>query len=254
MIRIKRPSAPPEILGTKGAEQTHLDCIEYDTAPSDFVAGRAAFRDRRLYADRTVKLALVAAHFSKCCYCETKHTDPDNFDVEHFRPKGGVRQPHQLSDDLPGYYWMRYQWTNLLLSCNPCNRRYKKTFFPLRNPSERARSHHDELAREQPLLIDPAAEEPRDHVRFLDDAPIALTAKGQMTIDVLGLRRTSLGEDRRRRLQMVRTLYDLQRVTIVTDAEATRIREEARRLIAAATHPDAAFSSMVVDFLQDHPL
>jgi hypothetical protein len=34
-----------------------------------------------------------------------------------------------------------YEWSNLLISCSVCNTSWKRTFFPLANPTQRARSH-----------------------------------------------------------------------------------------------------------------
>src|ERR1044071_9994958 len=135
MIKVNRPASIPNRLREVGEEQTKEDCTAYDAAPTSYATGAAKFPKRKYYAHSDVKRALAAYHFSKCCYCETKYPDLDNLDVEHFRPKAGVRQNlTQTTDEYPGYYWLAYEWSNLLLSCNPCNRRYKKTFFPLLDP------------------------------------------------------------------------------------------------------------------------
>lgn len=98
--------------------------------------------------------------------------------------KSGEKQTQR---DLPGYYWLAYRWQNLLLSCHDCNCTYKRTLFPLADPIERARSHHDDLTREQPLFIDPAMQDPRDHIRFDDDLPTGITAQGVTTIEGIGI-------------------------------------------------------------------
>jgi hypothetical protein len=41
----------------------------------------------------------------------------------HYRPKGGFRQRRSGVLKVPGYYWLAYDWRNLLVSCAVCNRR-----------------------------------------------------------------------------------------------------------------------------------
>ena len=86
------------------------------------------------------------------------------------------------------------------MSCEVCNTTHKGNLFPLENDAERARSHHDELNVERPLFVDPAGEDPRQHIRFRRAEVICATARGQGTIDGLGLGRSDLEEARRERL------------------------------------------------------
>src|SRR5215468_8122036 len=69
---------------------------------------------------------------NKCAYCEEKLSGQPG-DVEHFRPKGRVCDAtfRQVFIDHPrwgrniahpGYYWLAYDWDNLLPSCADCNR------------------------------------------------------------------------------------------------------------------------------------
>lgn len=82
---------------------------------------------------------------NKCAYCETP-VDLDRFggDSEHFRPKGNVtiqgennkkvaaectfpdgrKMPH------PGYFWLAYDWRNLMPACTFCNSSGKVDQFP----------------------------------------------------------------------------------------------------------------------------
>lgn len=56
---------------------------------------------------------LALSYFYKCAYCEriTKA------DIEHYRPKKEVKN---IKHD--GYYWLCYEWSNLIPSCVTCNR------------------------------------------------------------------------------------------------------------------------------------
>ena len=118
---------------------------------------------------------------------------------EHFRPKAGYQQSPE--DDLhkPGYYWLAYEWSNLLFSCQICNQQGKKNLFPLANPRRRACSHRDEVAAEKPLLIDPAQQDPERFIGFRQEVafPRNRQRTGKVTIEVLGLNREALREKRR---------------------------------------------------------
>src|SRR5262249_38675962 len=75
---------------------------------------------------------LIRLFNGKCAYCESKFTVSQPGDVEHFRPKGRVvddnfkpiRVQHPTKGEIehPGYYWLAYEWKNLLPSCADCNR------------------------------------------------------------------------------------------------------------------------------------
>lgn len=99
----------------------------------------------------------------KCAFCESKKFTPD---VEHFRPKKRVTsvKGHQ------GYYWLAYEWTNLIPCCSDCNK-IKLNSFPINNETNRvfgptfylnkllALSDHDfnsiALSNEEPLIFHP---------------------------------------------------------------------------------------------------
>ncbi len=70
---------------------------------------------KSIYANKVVKDALVVAQHSKCAFCESAFLHVAFGAVEHFRPKSGVKQ--RASDPLsrPGYFWLAYEWSNLLV-------------------------------------------------------------------------------------------------------------------------------------------
>lgn len=107
-----------------------------------------------------VREAFAAHSHDKCWYVECKNLGTDD-DVDHFRPKSGVKEAPQH----PGYYWLAFDWTNLRLSCHRANRPRtnpetgetggKAGHFPLIDPAMRANVPEDDLAREVPALLDP---------------------------------------------------------------------------------------------------
>lgn len=155
MIRIDKPSAP-KILRDRGAAATAENRESFDATPTQYKNGTKKFDfSSGIYGAKSVKNALLKAQHKKCCFCESKVAHVAYGDVEHFRPKGGFRQ---LPDDAlgrPGYYWLAYEWENLYFSCQLCNQRYKKNLFPLKNPTQRARSHRGDVSREETEFIDP---------------------------------------------------------------------------------------------------
>ena len=112
----------------------------------------------------------------------------------------------------PGYYWLAYEWSNLFYSCQLCNQRFKDNLLPLRDNRSRARPHKRDISKEQPLLIDPAAQDPAVYIAFRDEYAFAVNhcREGVTTIDVLGPNREELAEYRRRRLQDLRILRELR--------------------------------------------
>ena len=100
-----------------------------DQLIKDVKKGKAPEIDADLY--KRMKKVIFDAFSGKCAYCESQISADQPGDVEHFRPKGRVmgedgkpvliklgnkEVPH------PGYYWLAYDWRNLLPACARCNR------------------------------------------------------------------------------------------------------------------------------------
>lgn len=188
MIRIAKPTQAPAILQTQGQALRTVLCNQHQ-------AGATAFEfDPTVYGHPSVKTALRQAQHDKCCFCEAKimHVSPG--DIEHFRPKRAFCQQSGGRILKPGYFWLAYDWNNLLLSCEQCNRRHKRNFFPLLNPGQRASTPALPLANEQPLFINPALEDPAAFIVFRKERAIAINrnARGRITIQALGLNRPEL--------------------------------------------------------------
>ena len=247
MIQIAKPLKSPRHLATKGIKQTQDDRDSYDLRPDAYISGSEKFEfNENIYSSKAVKKALSAAQHQKCCYCECwlnpPHRSRPYGTVEHFRPKGYVRQSAATRVERPGYYWLAYDWKNLLLCCAPCNST-KGNFFPLNRSRDRARSHNASIESEQPLVINPAEEDPRMHIRFSGETPEPKTKKGRITIEILRLRESD--EDRKAKLNVLRA------VRII--AESTQLPldqvDEARQRLEDACHPNAEYSAMARDFL-----
>jgi uncharacterized protein (TIGR02646 family) len=169
------------------------------------------------YKSKSVVGALESLFFGKCAYCESKYRHLHPVDVEHYRPKGEVVIPGGRSL-VPGYHWLAASWDNLLPSCIGCNRQReqevlgrsgeesvgKGNLFPIADESKRAREPDTE-DQEEPLLLNPCRHFPEEHLTFDDDGNVAAvldlagtpSRHGEASIEVLGLRRKNLVEDRK---------------------------------------------------------
>lgn len=222
-------------------------CADYDRAPADHDAGVKTFSfDAALYGDPTVKQALVAAQHGKCCFCERKIGGEG--DGEHFRPKASFCQGEGHPLERPGYYWLAYEWDNLLLACTICNQRFKRSLFPLLDPAKRARNHHGDVTQERPLFLHPAQEDPADFIGFRQEVAYAKRGnrRAKETIKALGLNREVLSEERRdhlSRLVYLRRVLDQEATLTMTD-EWRQILEDARTYLREATLASAKFAGM----------
>ena len=256
MIQIQRPEDGPHTLQVSGNLQKQSDSEAYDACPGRYNQGKK-FPNPKHYSKRPVKDELVKIHKSKCCYCETWVVEQRDLDVEHFRPRAAYRQNcAQKKDGRPGYYWLTNCWDNLLLSCTTCNRDWKRTFFPLKNPRERARNHHEDVREEVPLLVDPVGQNPRNHIRFTDETPLGMTSEGKVTIKRLGLCRPVLTGDRRNHLNTIRNRYDSLKILGANShiPDIATLAQKERKFIEDAMLPEEKFSSMVIDYVERHPL
>lgn len=187
------------------------------------------------YKTGSVKRALERLFRGKCAYCEHKPAVGAAWDVEHFRPKSAVVE----DSDHPGYYWLAYTWTNLYFSCALCNQSRKDPKlwgeaggdgaasgkihqFPLSDPTTRVMAHDaaQDLDDEARLLIDPCADEPADHLKFLATGQVEHhDAIGEKSIEVFNLNRRRLRRARKRRIAQVVVLEQLRRGAAADDAQ-----------------------------------
>lgn len=241
MIRIEKPEEEPERLRTEGGDERAVLEGAYEDDSTDFeafVVNRGF--DRTIYSHSTVREQLLACQHEKCCYCEKgwEHVH----EVEHFRPKSAVRQSRGERTERPGYYWLVYEWSNLLMACRHCNGR-KGSIFPLREPDNRARSHQEEIENENPLLLRPDREHPTDHLTFRENVVVGKTDRGRRTIEVLGLNREALKRDRRERYEALEDLYLLAQLDLPQGGDAQRKLER-------ATEADSEFSAMAREAIE----
>lgn len=186
-------------------------------------------RARRLWESRTRNLAFeeirqklerMAPGSSLCMYCEVSVGNA----IEHFWPR----------EKYPG---RAFTWENYLWSCSICNGDHKGSRFP--------RDEHG-----APLLVNPAEEDPRDHLELSPTTGklIGVTRKGEKTVETLGF-------DRRGYLDRARrdAWHGLQELIARWAAHCERDDAEAavgvQRLICR--HPFAAALQTLLRFADD---
>jgi uncharacterized protein (TIGR02646 family) len=182
VIRVARNRVPiPTVLdgpGSAGAEERRDNEARLQATPPD----QPVFR---VYKDPSVAEALNKLFAKKCAYCESKYVRHPT-EVEHFRPKGEVRQTRDAVAER-GYWWLAADWNNLFPSCIDCNRaryhdvrcgsttqramRGKGDLFPLAAGVTTPKIPGCEGA-EVPLLLDPCRDDPALVLAWADNGVV----------------------------------------------------------------------------------
>ncbi|MDT4292349.1 hypothetical protein RO575_22515 [Methylomonas sp. MO1] len=243
MIKIIIPETAPEKLLIEGCQNKNQLCIQYDNKRDFYNKGKMTFVfSTEIYGSTCVKAPLEAAHQKKCCYCESIFEATSYGEVEHYRPKGVISPKKKGRKIYPGYYWLAYDWDNLLYICKRCNRN-KSYYFPLEDESKRARNHNEKIENELPLFVKPSVDNPLDHISFRQDAIFGLTEKGKTTIEYLKLDRTGLFESRRNCLEAFHAFINVAKITFNT-AGNEELYHEAISNIRKRLLPSSEYSAM----------
>jgi hypothetical protein len=255
MIRIRKKALVkvPDILLTKGKEATGLLIQRYEQGERHF---HGKDFNSSIYGHEEVKQTLREVQLHKCAFCESIISHISYGDVEHFRPKAGWVQDDETIQK-PGYYWLAYDWDNLLFCCELCNQRYKKNYFPLLDNTKRALSHTGNIEDEQPVFIHPANEEVEDFITFKEEIPIAVQGnrRGMETITKLALDREMLNEQRRKKLHLIKDLYD---IVAIFPSVPVELKKEAvnkiRKYQLLSQNDGEEFAGMLRAFFRDNPI
>ncbi len=152
--------------------------------------------------------------YGKCGYCEAKI--PASFGgADHYRPKRGVTvkkngKPERVmcpgGSEHRGYFWLAYDWKNLVPACERCNSGAKGTLFPVKGAhSCTVEVDSDTLNEEEaPLLLHPYFHKPTDDLEFMERGEIKAkngSELGQRTIETYQLDRSRLNSARDARQQ-----------------------------------------------------
>lgn len=255
MIKIERANEP-KILKLGLTSEKSKGEIARDALCASYVQGIRNFKSKdfkkTIYAHVSVKRALFKMQHGKCCFCECKTKAVGHLgsgDVEHFRPKAGYQQQEKDKLSELGYYWLAYQWDNLLLSCEDCNRLFKKNLFPLFDNSKRAKNHLDNINNETALLINPCEQNPEKYIGFNEYVPYAINddIQGETTINLLGLKRNDLEKERKEVFNLLNEQLRIIKIAEkkLHDADWQELAQKAKQAIQEMLLPQAVYSAMI---------
>jgi hypothetical protein len=204
----------------------------------------------------------------KCAYCERKleHIDFGKVeqDVEHFRPKGNVREwklPKALKDAgikvaaVPngdsGYFLLAYHPFNYSAACKPCNSALKKDYFPIAGKYEFKGEDPADLAKEKPFLICPIGDfdsAPEDLIRFHGVSPHPAAANAHdreralVTIEFFHLDDETKRKNlfRERAVVIIALCPQLEKLA---DGVKGKAKVEAQKLVDGFTAPNSAHTN-----------
>ena len=134
-------------------------------------------RRQELWHNETLKKDFRDYFYNKCWYTEAELIGQDAH-IDHFRPKGAIRQYIDYSYNEPysnsGYSWLKNDPSNYRVCCIYANRKTdeggKGCYFPLADDSDRLTEGGTEL--ETPLLIDPCNHDDVQLISFMGNQVI----------------------------------------------------------------------------------
>lgn len=226
MISVKKDFAtlPDKLIKSKRLELI-LDSI---TTKNSHKFKSAVYRNTTLQVLETL-------YNHKCAYCETDTSAGAPMQVEHFRPKAKVTEDTTHF----GYYWLAYEWSNLILSCSKCNRK-KANFFPITGirisgpvvgadglpANESVLINSPSFINERALLLNPEIDNVEAQFIFQPNGKIeGVTSQACETIRICGLNRKELVFKRLTILNEITS--DIKRV--LTDLISKKIKPEVGR-------------------------
>ena len=182
------------------------------------------------------KKQLEILYENKCAYCEQSYQSSSYTQIEHYRPKSV-------------YYWLAYEWSNLIPSCQLCNNK-KRAHFPIieqakfvAKPSldkngklikDLCKANNSPLIDEKPYILHPEIDDPKKHLGFeinnkkqgIDiiaiDKIINNKSRGSETIRLLNLNREQL---RLKRQEIINIFIKQTRITL-KHAALLKLNEE----------------------------
>jgi uncharacterized protein (TIGR02646 family) len=192
MRYIKKPKNPPKELLSNEVESSLLEIIS-DKSSKKIKSN--LFQGQNDKGEKKVVKALLLIYSNKCAYCE-RRIGSTSIEIEHYRPKFR-------------YYWLCYEWTNLLPSCHYCNtnRAGKGTRFPLMTTLKltiptnkkdyKAGSKYSK--NEKPYLLHPEIDKPESYFKFDNQGEmfgVDMEGRGKETIEICNLNSYELKKDR----------------------------------------------------------
>ncbi|SMQ61005.1 TIGR02646 family protein [Bacillus sp. OV166] len=223
-----------------------------------------------IYKDNEVKNALSELFHGKCAYCESRIYQVSSGDISEFRPKNGVVEKGKYNHLY--YGWLSFEWQNLYLCCEGCNRA-KNNLFPVDGKRAPYLSSLEQTRKlESYLLIDPCFDNPQEHISFNGPRAMALTHRGEETIKILELNRPGLVEMRSQDLAYLeKSIFRLVlRIKAFNKGimELAEIKEEFDQILTMLKSPNTPYrgcqlafaknilfeNKVILDFTNEHKI
>lgn len=223
---------------TKRFLQKRQERVDSSSVPVEEAARLWARRRNLAFDEIRAALRQMASGLERCMYCE----DSAGTAIEHFRPK--ATHPE-----------CTFMWINYLLACSYRNSNEKRGQFPLD-------------ATGAPLLIDPSADDPVEHLRLSPTTGIYvdITEKGHTSKEVFRLNRMILQIGRRDAWLTAQWLVEEwgRRFQVGDHFEAEKVMEvlcrqpyagvrDQLRIVSASPQPELLISQGCLIALQNHP-
>ncbi|MGH1286378.1 AAA family ATPase [Bacillus toyonensis] len=174
----------------------------YDIAK---IQGRLIMDQKSLSVSKAAKRNLIENFNNKCAYCESKLGITKH--IINYRPKSGARNSDgKVSDEH--YWWLEYEWDNLLIACPECNLN-KSNRFPVFSDRVKVGTFtHEELESELPALLHPYYDNPEEYLLYSEDGYIySDRERALITIETLNLNRINLVEERREQYRFLKKMW-----------------------------------------------
>jgi len=201
---------------------------------------KGTYTDSEGKTQSSVREKLNKYYFQKCGYCEVIC----KAEIEHYRPKKGITEDKTHN----GYYWLAYEWSNLVPSCRYCNTEGGKgNQFPVigkrvASPTldnldnldiTQSLASSQNLSLEKPYLLHPEIDDPSKVLGFtIDDEKKGIkivgldtdVKRGEKTIKICNLNRDFLKIARKKNVtdsivNAINSMFALNIQGLITDED-----------------------------------
>jgi uncharacterized protein (TIGR02646 family) len=203
MILLNREKVPvPKLFTSRALSAQREKATEFYSMPASHRTQQRFEWATTIILFKTIRPHLSKITHGKCAYCE--RAIPSGVHFDHFRPRhGAIGLNGRTSPDH--YWWLGFEWTNLVPTCPECNFT-KGGRFPVRRRRAPVGSLGTELLTEEPLLLDPFVDNPEEHLVFTEAGNlVSQTERGEATIEVLALNRLALVDARAKHIASLRS-------------------------------------------------
>ena len=194
MIRHIRNPAPPLFENQEIQKLKDLEGFFYQEEMTLRSQKRSRTIEENDALEEEILSILIKEFHNKCTICEQDLSHKDLTANNHrFRPRRFATNMDAVGTGQDHYFWYVYEWENLLLTCQFCDR-LRRNFFPVEGPRADAKVPIDVVDEaEKRLIIDPCSDNPEEYFIYRSSGEIfSDSEKGMNTIEIYDLNRPHL--------------------------------------------------------------